>query len=493
MAKGKYRKVLFLNPSNTMPKDSARRLTTPLGFLYMGALLRDKGYDVKILDSPCEGYHKTSINGDYLTYGLSKEEISNRIKDYNPDIVGITSMFSAHQENAIDHCNLVKKINPDISVVLGGIHPSLAPKESIMNKSVDYVVIGEGEYRALNLLEALNKGETSLSFDGVAYKKNGEAIVNPLINRIKDLNALPQPARDMINMERYIQIGVPFGPFSKEDRVEQVMTSRGCPFDCVFCSTVNYWGHHFRTRSVDNIIEEIDDLTKNYGVKEIQFADDNLTAHKPRAKELFKRLKPYNLSWCTPNGLMIQTLDEEMIDLMAQSGAYQLTFAVESGNERVRKEIINKRVPSKEKVKSLIDICHDKGVQVHGLFIVGFPGEKREEMEDTFNYPYEVGFDSASLFLAHPMIGSRLHKICKEKGYLDSGVKGDLKHVAIKIPPTSADYIISPGELEKLVIEKTTAFNEYIKKKNPGAWESKFKQFLKRHGDKADLILGRVT
>lgn|SRR3989338_9192837 len=490
----KYEKIMLINPSNTLPKDSVRRLTSPMGLMYLGAMLRKKGYDAKIVDSTCEGYFKSRINGEYMTYGLSDEEIVQRVRDYKPNLVGVTSMFSAQQNNAIHHADLVKSVSNEIPIVLGGIHPSIAPESTIRNNSVDYVIMGEGEHRILSLLEGLNAEKKDFDFDGIAYKSRVEIVMHPMQNRIKNLDELPLPARDLIEMEKYIQIGVPFAPFSKEERVEQVMTTRGCPFDCNFCSTVQYWGHSLRTRSVDNILKEFEELKTKYGIKEIQFADDNLTIDKNRAKELFRRMKDFEFSWCTPNGLMIQSLDNEMIDLMAESGAYQVSLAIESGSQRVLKEIVNKRVPEKSIVKGLVDRLHKNKINVHGLLIVGFPGEKRAEIDETFEYPYAVGLDSASFFIAYPMLGSRLYYECKKKGYIDEkNLRWDLKHAEIIIPEDSPDYVMPRRELEILVEEGTRKFNEYQKQNKPDEWDAKFKQFLKRHGDKANLILGRVT
>lgn len=486
------KRVMLINPSNTMPKDSLRRLSPPLGLMYLGAVLKNSGYEVNILDSPCEGYYSTKIEGDHITYGLSDEELIKRIVDYEPDTVGITSMFSAHQKNAVAHCDLVKKINPNIPVILGGIHPSFTPKKSAKNKSVDFVIMGEGEFRILNLLNSLNSRK-GFNFDGIMYKRNGKIIGNPMTSRIEDLDTLPLPARELVNMKRYIKIGVPYAPFSKKERCGQIMISRGCPFNCVFCSTVNYWGHKFRMRTINHILKEVDELVRQYDIQELQFTDDNLTADREKAKELFKSLKPYHLSLCTPHGLMINTIDKEMINLMADAGAYQLSFAVESGSKRVLKEIIHKPVPEKEKVKCLIKDCHERGIQVHGLFIVGFPGESLKEMKETFTYPYETDFDSVSFFIANPIPGSELYEQCKKKRYLLDSPSIDVKHAEINIPKNSSDYVMSREEIEKMVDDETRKFNKYSKRKNPNGWEAKFKHFLKKHGDKTDLILGRVT
>lgn len=493
MTNRRIEKVMLIRPSNTLPKDSILRLTTPFSLLYLGAVLRNANYDVKILDSCCDGYYNRTFGSQDVTYGLSDEEVVKRVKEFQPDIAGVTSMFSSQQKMALHYCDLVKSAG-DMPVVIGGLHSSLFPKETLQYPSVDYVVMGEGESRLLNLLEDLNKGKMDFEFDGVAYREsNGGLKVNPMTSRIGDLNTLPLPARDLIDMERYIQVGLPIGPFTRRERVEQVMTSRGCPFFCNFCSAADYFGHKLRTRSADNVISEIEELVNKYGIQEIQFSDDNLTADKKRAKELFRRLKDYNLSWCTPNGVMVNTLDEEMIRLMAESGAYQITFAIESGSERVLKEIMRKTVPPKNRVKKLVDLCRETGIQTHATFIVGLPGERKEEIYTTLQYPFDMGFNSVSFFIASPLPGSRLREECKRKGYLTEDHKLNVKTAEIVIPPDSPDYVMPNEELERLADNKTREFNEYSKQRDPEAWDQKFQQFLKRKDADEKIILGRVT
>jgi radical SAM superfamily enzyme YgiQ (UPF0313 family) len=484
----KIERIMLINPSNSMPGDSVRRIATPLGLLHIGTVLKQRGYDVCILDSPCEGYFNlTKEEGGYVKYGLSDAEVVGRIREYMPDMVGISSMFSARQRNAIHHLRLVKSVDKEIPVVLGGIHPSLAPGESI-REGADYVVIGEGEYRLVEIANSLRSGKKP-DCDGVAYRDNGEIRVFPMERRIQNLDEIPIPDRSLVNLEDYIKIGVPYAPFPRKERVEQVMTSRGCPFNCVFCSTVNFWGKKFRARSVENIAAELNGLREKHGIEEVQFSDDNMTVSKDRARRLFACMKGMGLSWCTPHGLMPWTLDDEMIGLMADSGAYQLTFAIESGNERVLREIIDKKVPDKDHIIALVKACQKRGIQVHGMFVVGFPGETREEIEQTLKYPYDVGFESVSYFIANPMPGSRLYEECKRKGKS----RMDLKAADIIIPKDSPDYVMAPDELERLVDEETRRYNDFSRARNPEAWNKKFEQFLKRHGDKADLLLGRVT
>lgn len=245
------------------------------------------------------------------------------------------------------------------------------------------------------------------------------------------------------------------------------------------------------------MMEEIEELVTRYKIEEIQFADDNMTIDKKRAKELFRRMKEYDLSWCTPHGLAIITLDEEMIRLMAESGAYQISVGVESGCQEVLDNIIHKRL-NLDMVKPIVDIAHKYGISVHGLFIVGFPRETKEQIMQTLNFPKKIGFESVSFFIANPMPGSDLWKECKEKGYLSDEYKNlnfetmDFKAVNIIIPKDSEDYVFNPEELVKLVDKKTMEYNEWSKKKWPDKWNVKFKTFLERHPD-TEIIMGRVT
>ena len=488
----KYKKVMLINPSNAIPKDSVRRLTIPLGILYLAAAVRDK-YCVNVLDSTCEGYYNTNIVGNDLIYGLTDEQVKKRVKDFDPDIVGVSCMFSSSYERALHHCRLVKEVK-NVPVVLGGIHPSLFPEETIRHDEVDFVIVGEGEIRFRKLLDMLNEGKKNFHFDGVLYKKDGKVIHNPRAKEIHDLDNVSFPARDLIDYDTYMEIGVPYAPFSRGKRVCQILTSRGCPFNCFFCSTVKFWGRQFRMRSVDNIIAEIRYMMERYDIDEVQFPDDNLTLHKKHTRELFTRYRDeIGLPWCTPTGLMVKTLDKPLIKLMAESGAYQVTFAIESGSERVLKEIIRKSVPPKETIKGFVDEFHKHDVQVHALFIVGFPGETREEMMQTLSYPFDIGFESVTFFIANPMPGSELHTYCAERGYLPEGTKLNFKTSEIVIPEDSPDFVMSNKELEALVDSKTRAYNEFSKSRFPGKWEIKYKQFLERHGEDADLILGRVT
>ncbi len=484
--------VMLICPPNTMPKDSVRRITEPIGLLYIGTMLKEEGFDVNIFDMSCEGYEQLRYEGDRVTYGSTSAELRERLLNTAPNCVGVTCMFSSSEENVKKVCKTVRETMPAVPIVVGGLHPSLYPEKFLETGNVDYVILGEGELRTVKLLMCLNDKKEP-EFDGVAYKEKNAVRINPMTERIKDLSILPYPDRTLINFEKYIAIGTPFAPFAREQRVATILTTRGCPNRCNFCSTVHYWGQKLRFRSVDDIMNELEDLKHKYDIREIQFADDNMTANKKFAKELFIRMKELKFKFCTPTGLYFNSLDAELIQIMAEAGAYQLTIAVESASKRVLKDIIHKKVDI-DRVKDVIEEVHKYDIDVHGMFIVGFPGEKREEIMATFDFPFKVGFDSVSFFIACPMPGAELYKECEEKGYLSSNYSLlDLKTPNIHIPKDSPDYVMDPDELEKLVNQKTREFNEWYKENHRERWERKFSRYLSTHTDEDKKIVGRVS
>jgi len=491
--KRRIKKILFIVPPTTLPKDSVKRIAEPLGILYMGAVLKNKGYEVEVFDASCEGYDKHVEKDYYITYGVSDDEIKEQIKKIKPDIVAVSCLLTARENDSLMVCRCAKEVDKNMPVVVGGIHANLFPKKLLNTNLIDFVILGEGEFRLPHLLDDLNEGKDKFDFDGVAYTKDNAQIVNPVQKKIDDINDLPYPDRDLVNMEKYFEIGVPYAPFSAERRVAQVLATRGCPNNCNFCATINLWGRKVRARSVDNIINELKMLKEKYGVKEVQFIDDNLTVNKQMAKELFRKMKSLGLKWCTPNGLMFNTLDKEMIKLMAECGAYQLTFAIESASERVLKNIIHKNVRL-DLVKEMVDEAHKYDISVHGMFLMGFPGETREEIFTTLDFPFKIGFDSVSFFVVNPMPGSQLYQECIDKGYIDETYSAmDFKTAHIKIPKDSPEYNFDVKELEELIDKKTREYNEFAKKLFPERWNRKFKRFLSERKECKSKIMGRVT
>lgn len=460
-------KVLLATPPYTLFKNDVRRAITPLGLISIAAVLEQNGYEVAILDISTEGYYNLKEDGDFVTYGLSEEEIKKRIAEFAPDVFGVSCIFSTQAENAKRTLELAKEVNPKIITITGGSHPTYALQDMLNCNFLDYVILGEGELPTLQLLESLNNGLDTSNIGGVAYKRDNEVRINNNSQFIKDLDELPMPALHLLNMEKYFEINIPQNPYPKGKRVAQIMTSRGCSAKCIFCTTTNFWGNRYRGRSAQSVVNEIRYLKENYNIDEIQFTDDNFTLNKKRAIEILEGIKSFNLHWCTPQGIAVWALDEEIIEKMKETGCYQLTFAIESGNQEVLNKIIKKPLDLK-KVKPLVDKAKSLGIKIHAFFICGMPGEKIEQMYETYNFAKDCGFDSASFFLATPLVGSKLLEVCQEKGYLREGM-------------TCNDHLYKIGNIQtpdfdsKEVEELVEQFNRDYNKKDTR--EKRFEQW----------------
>jgi radical SAM superfamily enzyme YgiQ (UPF0313 family) len=414
-------RIMLMTPKYTLFKNDVRRSVTPLGLAYLATYLEREGYEVKILDIANEGYENVTIKGDSVTYGLENDEIKRRIEEFKPDVVGVSCIFSTQAENSKDAIRLAKETNKGIITLTGGSHPTYALEDMLSLDDLDFAVIGEGELPTSQLLNALNKREDVSKIKGLAGKVNGQRFINFERQYVEDLDTLPFPATHLLNMEKYFKINLPQNPYPLGKRVAQIITSRGCSAKCVFCTTTNFWGNCYRVRRAKNVIDEVRELKEKYSIDELQISDDNFTLNKKRAMIILEGIKDFNLKWCAPQGVAVWALDDELLEKMRESGCYQLTFAVESGNQEVVNKIVKKPLKL-SRVKPLVRKAQELGIGVHSFAICGLPGESIGQMQETYNFVQDCGFDSASFFVATPLVGSELLRICQENGYLREGM-----------------------------------------------------------------------
>ena len=464
--KMEIKRISLLQPPYSNWPGEAKIVQPPLGIAYVGAVMEKKGYSVDIIDSPLEGYeHEVKLSDGRYRYGLSVQQILEKIKKFSPDIVGISCPFSTLHDTVCELANAIKQYNRDIIICTGGAHPTAVPGEMLSREEIDFVVIGEGEIRFRQLVESLSTDSGFSQIDGLGYKLNGEVKINPAKSYIENLDDLPLPARHLLDMEKYFEIHRPQGLSIKSGRGVTLITSRGCPANCVFCSIHGIWGKKFRAHSVDHVIMEIDHLIKEYKIEELIFEDDNLTFDIIRAAKLFDTMveNNYGLNWKTPNGIALWRLTKDLVVKMKQSGCYQTSFAIESGNEHVLHKIIRKPL-NLEKVKGLVDAAKAEGIFTEGFFVVGFPGETFEQMKDTFDFAYEIGLDKPVFVIATPYPGTELYDICLRDGLLAENY--DYKNlITRKANIITKDF--TPKQLEKFVARSIIKFQ--IKKicKNP--------------------------
>ncbi|MBI3631443.1 MAG: cobalamin B12-binding domain-containing protein [Candidatus Staskawiczbacteria bacterium] len=403
-------RILLINPPMTyLTSVEPIRLAQPMGLCYIAAVLEKEGYDVKILDAHAEGYHNRVKNGDKTQVGLTEQEISLKIAEFNPAIVGVGSMFSDQYNNSKMVCRVAKETNSEIVTCMGGVHPTMVPDEVLKDPNVNYVIRGEAEYSFRDFCDWLIKKKdiNPKKIDGLNF--------NPKEQWIQNLDELPFPARHLLNLPLYFEAGRAYREPSKRKRAFPIITSRCCPAFCNFCATHTMQGS-YRQRSVDNVIAEIEYLVKTCGMEEIYFLDDALAFGNFR--EILKKMveNKYDLAWHGANGIAIYSLDDELIDLFAKSGCYKVILSIESG---VQKTLNYMRKPVKlVKTAEIIKKIKDSGLKVESMFVIGLPCESKEDILNTIKFAESLQLDYVSFPLATPFKGTDFYKDCFEKGCL---------------------------------------------------------------------------
>ncbi len=408
-------KILLVNPAFNYNNKNLL-YSEPLSLAYLAAYLANN-YEIKILDAAAGAIKK--INGGYH-FGLMAEEIKERIKNFNPDLVGITCPFSLRNQQVVDIAKLVKSVNPKIIVVIGGIHPTIFPKETVMNESVDYAIIGEGEHSFLSLVKEIESGKPNSEFkvDGCAYKTGAGVFSTPKTEFIADLDSLPLPARDLLPIEFYISKPTIIYGLGRR-RSLNIITSRSCPNHCTFCSMRLSHGSKWRGRSAENVFEEIKFLVDKYNIEELFIMDDNLTYDKDRIIKICELILKHGIKikWNTPNGVAAIMLDEEVLKIMKKAGCINICIGVESGNKMVRNQIIRKGL-SDETIRNVLNICKKVKMPVSGFFILGIPGENEETFKDTLAMIKKYPFSMVTTSFFTPLPGTEIYDQCVQNNYI---------------------------------------------------------------------------
>lgn len=411
--------VLLINPPYTRyggPADI--QVDEPLGLMSLAAYVREHGHDVRILDAlRGNGYYES---GDgFFKSGLTDNELRSAFRAMpRPDLVGITSMFTMHSRGVHDTAAVVKAVWPNVLTVVGGSHASALPEWVLEDANVDLVVRGEGELTLMEILDRSLRGEAVGDVAGTYVRRDGRIVPNADRPFIEDVDALPPMARDLVDMATYLA-----EPYRNRVAMDppraNVITSRGCPCRCVFCSIHSIWRNSYRARSPMQVVDEIEGLVKDHGVREIAFQDDNLTLNPKRMiticdEMIRRRLKVH---WCTPNGVAIWTFTDELIEKMARSGCYKVTFGIETGCPATQK-FIRKEQVKLERAADIIRACNRVGMWTHSSFIIGFPFETKEEVEQTIRFAVDSDLDFAAFFVATPFPGTPLFDIYRDENLL---------------------------------------------------------------------------
>ncbi|HDZ00221.1 MAG TPA: radical SAM protein [Nitrospirae bacterium] len=415
-------RILLIKPSCTVYTGDPTQpsATLPFGIAYLASYLLSKGEDVMVIDALSEGIKNIEQYENRIRVGLPDKEIERRIRDFKPDIVAITSMFTAFYLDTHNLAEIVKKINPEIKVILGGAHVSISPELSLKDPNIDIVVKGEGEITLWEIVKALKDGRDYSNIPGSAARIDSRIKNNPARPSIKDLDILPFPAYHLLPMEKYFETAKG-SPYLMDFRMCGIISSRGCPGDCSYCSIHAVWGNRWNRRTAENVVDEMEFLMKTYNIKEFSFLDDSVACSKERMGKICDEIirRDLKIHWSTPNGVSHWTLDEALLDRMKASGCYRLTFGIESGNLKTREFIGWKKNFKLEQGKRIIDYANKIGLWTISTFIIGFPYEDEKSINDTIDFAVNSNTDFAAFFLLMPFPGTKAYSTFKKEGLLD--------------------------------------------------------------------------
>jgi len=362
----------------------------PMGLAYLAAILEKNNIEVKILEANA--------------YDLDHQQIKKVIEEYNPSIVGLTATTPL-----IEEVNEIANLcGGEIKVVIGGVHASSMPEDTLEKfKRFDILVRGEGEFTLLEI--ALGKPLAKIK--GIYYKKGNKIIVNPPRELVENLDELPFPARHLLPMHKYFSAG------AKEHPIDYILSSRGCPYGCLFCADHLVHGKKFRYRSPESIIKEVEELIKR-GVKDFNFLDDNFTFLPSRAEKVCDLMIEKGLNkkiiWRCTNGLRVDKVDLNLLKKMKKAGCYLVALGIESGNEEILKKM--KKNIDLNKVRIAVNLCNKVGIETKGLFMLGNLGENKKTMQDTINFARSLNLNTATFNITTPYPHTDYWNIIKQEG-----------------------------------------------------------------------------
>lgn len=355
----------------------------------------------------------------------NEEEIVKYLEKSKADIVALSTISTDYIKHARHMTRLIRKALPYTKIILGGVFPTVQIEEAKKDPNVDFWMIREAEFRFVALLEELNKEDPNFSLiEGLSYRKGNEIINNDFSKEdgfIYDLDKIPLPDYGKLDILKYgnnklkfsVQLVAQQYPFAISS------TSRGCPFNCTFCSGWTVTGKKVRMRSAKSVLSEIDMMYKK-GIREMIYLDDHFLFDRNRAIDIMKGLieRNYDLTWKCVN-VNVSNLDKEILNLMKKSGSYQIAVAIESGNQHVLKNLIKKPFIDLKKVPSVLEMAYNMGFELIANFVIGYPHETWQQIRETFAYAEKLKINYAIFHIATPLPKTELMEMCISEGLLN--------------------------------------------------------------------------
>jgi radical SAM superfamily enzyme YgiQ (UPF0313 family) len=414
-------KVNLVRPSIMFPRNNITTFLVPsLGVAYVAGSIRDAGFEIKVIDAVGESLTtRYPIDNDCFLYGLSTKDTIDLI-DHDVDIIGIHAGFSFEWPYCRTLIKGIRERYPEAVLVAGGEHISAMP-DSLSETDIDIGVLGEGEETILEIIQAYDTKDDLGHISGIAYKSgDGSVKVNPRRDRIKKIDDIPWPAWDLMPINNYLDSGQTWGV--NRGRSMPVMASRGCPYQCTFCSSPQMWTTRWTARKPDLLLDEFEYYQSKYNATNFDFYDLTAIVKKSWIIEFCELIEKRGLSftWQLPSGTRSEAIDREVANYLYKSGCRNLCFAPESGSKATLKRIKKKIDP--EKMLNAIKGCNAEKINVKCNTMIGYPGETIREVLQTYRYIFRMalaGVYDVTVWVFSPYPGSELFDDLVKDGKVD--------------------------------------------------------------------------
>lgn len=379
----------------------------PFAIPILASILKD--YDLEIIDANIKNY--------------TEDDISEIFKYKEADVVLISTISYEYHRNYHRLAEIVKNMKPGCVLLMGGVYVTTCIEHVMEDKNIDIGMMGQAEERLRPIIDSLIRHDWKSveEAEGIAYRKDGNVIINSLITNVADVNEMVKPDYSRTAIKEYINredsVATNYISESKK-HFANILTSYGCPYNCVFCASRTISGRKVVVRPADDILEELDYLVRECGIELLNIDDDNILFDKDRAVYIFNQViqRKYHIE-IRINNLAIWQLDEDILNLLKEAGCTRLGVSIESGCERVLHKLIHKPL-NLEIVKPIRELCRKIGILMTANFMIGIPGETWEEIRESLHFADECDFDYISIHIATPLPKTDLYHLAVEKGVL---------------------------------------------------------------------------
>jgi radical SAM superfamily enzyme YgiQ (UPF0313 family) len=395
----RFKKIVLLIPNSRWKNSGRTWVYPPIAAAILTSILKDY-FNFSIIDA--------------MGQELSEVEASIAIIKLSPDIACVTGASLEEHEQVHRACACVKNAVPGIPVVLGGIYATTLPEVALMDHNIDWCFLYHAEERAVSFFELLlaNDLDSLYKIPGIAWRKSdGQVAVNPLKERIGDCKNMVTPDYSQLNLKNYLYQETPNYQSNAYESTGYILTSYGCPYNCVFCASRTISGKKVALRHVDSVSSEIKYLIESYRITQLVILDDAFLTNRQRAIEILSFIRKTNLKFKIAS-VAAWDLDAEILLLLKNAGCSQLTISVESGCQRVLTEIIHKPLRL-EIVPPIVEECHRLGIMIGGNIVIGLPGETWDEIRESIAFAEKCNFDVLHLHIATPLPQTDLYKLCR--------------------------------------------------------------------------------